>query len=328
MKLDRCKKALNRLPKISLWVSVVLCVFLIICYVYRFDVFSAITIFPVWFWLLPGFIITGFGFINVKKRYVILVGMLWVLFVGLIADETIGVLRVFNKSEASENVLRVVTLNCGGGSYKAASEVIEYNPDIVLLQETPSEAEVRQLTEKLFGKAGSFVRDMDNTIIVKGSIESADDENLRPYCIRAHVQLYSGIEFEVVSLRLKPFNVRFDLWSADCWRSYMYNRRERRTKMTAIKDSLNNVSSEIPILIGGDFNVPAGDALFFVLQPQFHDVFVEGGRGWGNTIMNDIPVHRFDQIWASEHFIAYNVKARKTQYSDHRIVVAVLKIKN
>lgn len=317
------------LPKFSLSISVALCVFLIICYTYRFDTCSAITIFPVWFWILPGFIITGIGFINIKKRYVILVVMLWVLFVVLFADETKGMVRVFFKPTGQENSLRIVSLNCNGGSYKAASEVIGYDPDIVLLQETPSRKEVMQLTKKLFGEEGAFVWGVDNTIIVKGSIRSAseNEKKLQPYSVQAHVQLCSGIRLEVVSLRLNPPSIRLDIWSTDCWKSHMRERRKKRSQISEIKEELNSISSEIPILIGGDFNAPAGDAIFFILQPRFHDVFVEGGRGWGNTIMNDIPVHRYDQIWASKHFKAYNVNARKTQHSDHRIVIADLMLK-
>ncbi|MBI4474447.1 MAG: hypothetical protein HY646_17385 [Acidobacteria bacterium] len=77
-------------------------------------------------------------------------------------------------------------------------------------------------------------------------------------------------------------------------------------------------------MVGGDFNAAAGDASDRDLQPDLHDAFAEAGRGWGNTLLNDLPVVRIDQIWVSRHFRAVNVRAYRTRYSDHRAVVCDL----
>jgi len=81
------------------------------------------------------------------------------------------------------------------------------------------------------------------------------------------------------------------------------------------------VPPDTPIILGGDFNAPAGDAVLRLLRPRLHDAFREGGRGWGNTVLNDLPVLRFDQTWLSGDLRATRVHARKTQRSDHRMVV-------
>ena len=71
-------------------------------------------------------------------------------------------------------------------------------------------------------------------------------------------------------------------------------------------------------------NAPAGDAIFRLLQPHLRDTFLDGGLGWGDTIVNDIPLQRIDQVWVSPTFRTAEVVARKTQNSDHRIVVCDL----
>ena len=40
--------------------------------------------------------------------------------------------------------------------------------------------------------------------------------------------------------------------------------------------------------------------------------------------LSDIPLLRIDQIWTSDHFRAVRVRARKTEHSDHRMVVCDL----
>ena len=54
------------------------------------------------------------------------------------------------------------------------------------------------------------------------------------------------------------------------------------------------------MILGGDFNAPQGDAAFRPLAPRLRDAFRDGGQGWGNTITNDTPFLRIDQVWVSD----------------------------
>jgi endonuclease/exonuclease/phosphatase family metal-dependent hydrolase len=47
----------------------------------------------------------------------------------------------------------------------------------------------------------------------------------------------------------------------------------------------------------------------------------------GNTILNDIPVLRIDQIWVSRDFETVQSFAVRSNVSDHRIVVSDIRIK-
>ena len=48
----------------------------------------------------------------------------------------------------------------------------------------------------------------------------------------------------------------------------------------------------------------------------------------GNTIINDFPVSRIDQVWVSGEFDSKVVVAHRTRNSDHRMVVCDLILKD
>jgi endonuclease/exonuclease/phosphatase (EEP) superfamily protein YafD len=166
---------------------------------------------------------------------------------------------------------------------------------------------------------------VDASLVVRGRVLPVDlAADLRANFVQARVVLPSGSAVEVISTRLVPAVFRLDLWSPDCWREHRENRQRRRAQLAALVRRLQALPPTVPLIVGGDFNAPQGDAVFHLLRPRLHDTFGEGGRGWGNTITNDVPFLRIDQIWASAAFRSVNVGARKTQHSDHRMVVADL----
>jgi endonuclease/exonuclease/phosphatase (EEP) superfamily protein YafD len=75
-------------------------------------------------------------------------------------------------------------------------------------------------------------------------------------------------------------------------------------------------------IVAGDFNAPQGDKIFSLLGPRMSDTFAAAGRGLGNTLLNDRPVLRIDQIWVSDEFAVLQAFAHKSSASDHRLVVA------
>jgi vancomycin resistance protein VanJ len=76
-----------------------------------------------------------------------------------------------------------------------------------------------------------------------------------------------------------------------------------------------------PMIFGGDFNAPGGDGLFRPMRAYLRDAFYEAGVGWPDTIVNDSPVSRIDQVWISSELEATTLRAVETRNSDHRMVV-------
>lgn len=313
--------------------SVSLCVFLAICYVARSDACAAVTIIPPWAWLVPGVFLAAFNLRGRGKRKGWLVIAAWVLFLFVLTEEPWSLARGllhpgrFEKEAKPEGeTLRVISLNCAIGNRLAAEEVVRYRPDIVLLQESPNRQEVERLARRLFGTEAGVVHGVDASMVVQGRAVAAElSPTMRGYFVQARVTMKTGRVIEVISTRLLPAVFRADLWSPDCWREQMQNRRDRREQLRVIAQRIGSVS--VPVIIGGDFNAPQGDAVFRLLRPKLHDAFSEGGIGWGDTIINDFPVLRIDQIWVSGTLDSKIVQARSTQNSDHRMVICDLEFK-
>jgi len=94
--------------------------------------------------------------------------------------------------------------------------------------------------------------------------------------------------------------------------------------MHALRRYLDQTPDGTPVIVGGDFNAPAGDRLFRVLRPRLRDSSPERPLGLSNTIVNEFPFARIDQVWIGPSFRAHAVLARKTEHSDHRLVVCDL----
>ncbi len=308
------------LPSLS---SALLCLFLSACYHWRPLSLAAVTVYPVWLWLLPGLALCGLGWR--KPRPALGVSALWFLFLLLFAEEPWSLLHSLMPeygSVPSEKRLRIVSLNCAGGLLDAGREVARCQPDIVLLQESPAEQQVRQLAKELFGQKAGLAYGPDASIIAKGKVEAhslSREENA--FFTHATVTRPDGRKYEVFSLRLTPPSVCTALWSAECWREHTRVRYAQMEQLAMIARRVEALPSDARIVVGGDFNMPQGDAPFRLLRRRLRDSFRKAGAGWGNTITNDYPFLRIDQIWLSPNLRPIRVRAYRTIHSDHRIVV-------
>lgn len=302
-------------------------------YGFQPDACAAITVFPVGVWLAPGLALTVVGCLGGRLRWAAVVALTWCLGWLALAEEPWSLLRsltvVVNPGRApsrpGSEVMRVVSLNCAIGNPAAAAEVARFRPDLVLLQESPNRAAVEALASQLYGVEGNAVHGPDASLLVRGEVTPAElPSRLRSYFVQARVRLASGLEVEMISVRLVPALFRLDLWSPQCWREQAENRRTRREQVDAIVRRLRAIPESVPVILGGDLNAPQGDAAFWPFRPRLHDAFPEAGRGWGNTVLNELPFLRIDQIWISREGRAQNVVARRTRHSDHRMVVADL----
>ncbi len=314
--------------------SALLCIFVSVCYWFRPDAFAAVTVFPVWMWLGFGLPLTGLGYSRATKRPFAVVAVLWLMFLITFAEEPKSLLRFrripthqWQLARAQGKAVRVVSLNCRG-SEEAVAETAQFQPDIVLIQEGLGKAETQKVARFLLGEEAGILWNGDTSILVQGTIKPVHHPRaLGEACAHGRFRLVSGIETDVVSLHLMPNIVRMDLWSPDCWRSHKANRQARREQLRIIVQHLKTLPADRPLIVGGDFNAPAGDGVFRLLPPPLHDAFREGGIGWGNTFHNDFPILRIDQIWASRHFQTVAVFAQRTFHSDHRMVVCDLAVR-
>lgn len=299
-------------------ISAVLCAAITGCYTWRLDAWAAVTVFPIWVWPLAGIVLVAVARRQVARRFTVVVGLAWCMVLLVFADRPLSLLRL--KPTRDEQTLRIVSLNCAGDRF-AVAEVAALQPDIVCIQESPGREPLVALARDLFGDDGQVLVGIDASIVARGTIDAMPlRDSATMNAVHARVHLPDGPELEVVSLRLEAPMVRIDLWSPECWREQTANRRRRRKQLETVLSAVSTTNNHRPLIVGGDFNAPPGDAIFQLLSP-LHDAFSEAGRGWGNTIINAAPFLRIDQIWLSPQLQAVDVYSRKTEHSDHRMVV-------
>jgi len=146
----------------------------------------------------------------------------------------------------------------------------------------------------------------------------------RGFFAQARVELRSGITLNVFSVHTMTPPFRVDLWNPEAWRAFTATRKTQRGQLEVLTKQMQKVPSEETIICGGDFNATQGDPVPGTMAPRLRDAFVEAGRGWGDTITNDTPGLRIDQVWISSQWKATTVFAHKTIESDHRMVICDL----
>jgi endonuclease/exonuclease/phosphatase (EEP) superfamily protein YafD len=221
----------------------------------------------------------------------------------------------------------VISINCAGGNEKALAEVAPYNPDIVLVQETPGRQDVEKVAQTLYGNDAESWVNFDAAIMARGQVHPITVKPVQGFFAQARVELKSGITIDVISLRAMTPPFRMELWQPDVWLGYTASRATQREQFSIIAKQLGQLTEDDLIICGGDFNAPQGDPVAAIMAPRLRDSFPEAGKGWGNTITNDTPALRIDQIWISRQLKATTVFAHKTVESDHRMVVCDLIVK-
>jgi vancomycin resistance protein VanJ len=314
---------------IALAISPALCLVVAFVFWIQPDAFAAVLVLPRWLWIFPGIALALLGWTTKRRRIVLAVICLWFLYAVFFVQEWGGLFRFRSESAqadtANGKMVRVVSLNCSAGDEKAAAEVANYHPDIVLFEESPLRPIIQRIAPKILGPEAENLSGSDVTIVARGKLTPITPGNAQsaPFG-HARIQLPSGLVVEVFSIRLHPYGIRADLWSPDCWREQRENREHQREQFKWLAREVEKVPADVPVILGGDFNLPAGDKLFRILDGRIHDTFRHAGHGWGDTLDNDFPFIRIDQIWCDTHFEPVSTVAQKTVNSDHRMVVCDL----
>jgi hypothetical protein len=211
---DRCLFVWS--ARLALALSAVLCAAIAIVYTSRPDACAAATVFPVWVWGLAGLTLVTVARRQVRRRWAVGVALAWCAILLTFADHPIGIFRF--SGDAQARTLRIVSINCAGSS-QALREVVALHPDIVVVQESPGREPLLALCHELYGEEGQAIWGPDASILARGRITKlAMPGNVAANAAHARLALESGLEIEIVSLRLEPALVRADLWSPDCWR--------------------------------------------------------------------------------------------------------------
>jgi len=281
------------------------------------DELAWLTIWPRWLWLLPGGVVLLPGLVG-RWRPAWAALLLWLATLFVVADETAGLLRM--GSDPAHD-LRIATLNCAGGQVEPIEALAAWQPDLVLLQEAPSARDCWTQVGKLYGPTGKAHWALETAILSR--------YRLTPQTENALVWSHLSVEtprgpLAVISLRLAPVPLCFNLLSSACRQGLNANRQLHRAQIAEVVDELRRVPETASVVVAGDFNAPAGDGIFGQFPPTFRDAWRQAGRGWGNTCVSDFPTSRIDQVWSRPPLRPVKVQTVTVPGSDHRAVIADL----
>ena len=297
----------------------------------RHDRLSALNIPPIWVWSTIGIMICLLSMLFIRKTLPLIVCGCWILTTCILADEfrslRKGVSPTLGKSKniSNPNSIRVVTINCNGRNLNIVRESLDFNPDIILTQESPSPKELTSLVGELGNNEYEVIGGWDCAIIAKGTLKKKKYPSvLFNHATGATLTITNGTEIELLSLHLERAITRWDLWNIECWREHTQRNAERRDQLVYLLEELKKQSSNKPIIFGGDFNSSYQSNLYEVIPEKFTNAFDEAGKGVGNTFTNYFPVIRIDHIYPSNHFSIIDSRSVKTKNSDHRMVICDL----
>ncbi|MFT5301851.1 MAG: endonuclease/exonuclease/phosphatase family metal-dependent hydrolase [Mariniblastus sp.] len=320
LKKHRVRKSLG-------WGSLLLAIAITVVHWFQFDSLAPVTMIPPWLWLMPGLILLGLSFTQLSRSILAASLTLWGLFAFLNVEEVHGLIRwpAYSLEVAAlSDRFRVVSLNCNVGNRSAVAELESFQPDIVLLQESPSLDTLREVAHGFWGESANVAWAGDVSILVNGEFDPVLVDPNRHFS-HGVATLNDGTRLDVVSLRLSPPVFRIDFLEAGFWNDHRARRIEHRNQLQEIVDYLVENQVTDNLVVGGDCNMVGGDGGFSPFQ-HLNDAFKQGGSGWCNTGTSEYPLFRVDQIWTTANLKCELLQAFKTRNSDHRMVVADFQI--
>ena len=299
------------------------------------DLFAAFTIFPIWIWGLIGGGLAALAYLVFRAPMSLLTAGAWALTVFLFADETLPLGRLGSERpkpgiperHLGQDVLRVATINWAGSPGNFSPTIIKYNPDIVCIQEIPHPYRLRQLNQSLYQGKGDYRYDARKRcgVVVRGDI-LFHQRNPRFRSQQVTIQLPDSRIVEVANLHLTASATDMRLWEPECWKDHRTNRQIRRSELAIV---LYNLKATAPkggsgLIVAGDFNAPANDNIYRLLDRDMVNTFDAVGTGWPNTYHRRIPIMRLDHIYVNNQLRPVRSRAVTVPESDHRMVVSDL----
>ncbi len=326
-----------RFRRYSGWLLVLLSFFFHIFTVYCFsrqpDRFAAFTVLPLWFWGVIGLSIAVAALLLLRASLSLIMSFIWILTIFVGSDEAKVLSNIGNKAPIKgiattvgrKPVIRVLSLNCK--NYTAGNptnEILAWNADIVLLQEIYPYF-VKEICDKAYQNTGSYRVHHSSGIISRWPItrDGRIDQFRDHQCT---IQTPDGSTIEVMNVHLATAATDARLWLRECWSNHRNNRLFRRNELGAILQTLDATASPISnaVIVGGDFNAPAQDATYRLMDRDYQDAYLQAGCGWSNTFPRSLPMMRLDHIYISSQLKCVRATTETAANSDHRILVTDL----
>ena len=300
--------------------------FVVISYVCSFDILTAPTVLPFWMWSLLGLSLCAPAFLLIGSWRSRTLVLFWLISSLLLADEVPALWAKGQTSPVSPDrppgLVRVVTLNTLGSRADPAELLKVYDPDVLCLQEVQGRYALRRTADPLFDQNSPLIWHYGNgttfTLPVEGNLP-VPGKRLQ----LTTLTLPNGAALDVLNVHLVSAETRIDFWRKECWQAHKQRRLTRRQEVGDILRLLDSRRfPHRPAIVLGDFNATVQSGALRDLSPRLNNISAASG----NTFHSLFPTIRIDHIYATPGIEIVNLSNLKVDNSDHRLLIADLKL--
>jgi endonuclease/exonuclease/phosphatase (EEP) superfamily protein YafD len=236
------------------------------------------------------------------------------------------------QSQKADGVLRLMTFNVQlmhKGTENVLAAIRQWNPDVFCLQECNTAPERPIVDQVKAGMPGYEIAYAHGLIIgTRLPLISSRVVRLDPGrpMLEATVR-FQEREIAIANVHLIPIFIdQYLLESPGIIPDHLrIAGAERERQLKLLIDYSRSVNG--PLVLCGDFNAPAGAGFHRRLSEELTDGFGSAGSGFGYTIPASFPLMRLDYVYVSHEAIVQRCFVPDAVASDHRAVVADLKIR-
>ncbi|MGK0187647.1 MAG: hypothetical protein ACI9R3_003435, partial [Verrucomicrobiales bacterium] len=218
----------------------------LLLFAYRWVGTSALTVIPFWAYCGVALLLSAGSIFLLRNGLSVAAFLIWLATLVSCPDEIKGVARFWSTAPElgvparvqtvdgrSIQPLRVVTLNCKKRDHRNLEIIKQWQPDIVLIQESPYHTHLTNLVAELYGKEGGamLMPSWDCAIVARGKITKRQTPH---YFTQAKVELASGRSVEIVSLHLHGAVTSLSLQHKKTWEIHTKSRQTRLAEMSKI----------------------------------------------------------------------------------------------
>jgi hypothetical protein len=146
------------------------------------------------------------------------------------------------------------------------------------------------------------------------------------------VRPHAGLRLYLVNVHLATRSVRTQLRTGISPEALRRDVADARDDVETLRTVIAGLAEKGPVILAGDFNLPANYAAFGRFEGLLKDAWRANGFGWGKTAPTlwrgrpVPPVTRIDAIWVPAETDIFRSVTLRTPYSDHAAVLAEIAV--
>ena len=220
-------------------IYIILILYLIIISVINYfqpDYFAIIYFFPFWIWIIPTLIYSIIFLYKYKLQSIILISISLIYLGFFNWYELKNIYKEITNNKSNSFDLKVISLNCSLGNINAFKETLNYNPDIILLQETPKVDELKtNITTNYYITTYSGKSILSKS---KNKIETEVDK----YFLITNTKIKNKI-ITIINLRLPPPISAFNILSLNNWKAHYKDKLVRLKIINKLANLINSLKT-------------------------------------------------------------------------------------